>query len=142
LAGLFLAFVASAVYGGKLPLAILGLYLGASVVAFLAYAFDKSAARAGRWRTAETTLHAFGLIGGWPGALVAQRTLRHKSSKQPFKTLFWVTVGLNCGALAWVYWNADSLAVRSTVDALHSAIGALSSGLDSAKAFWRALGLP
>ncbi len=45
-------------------------------VAFAAYWLDKFAARTGRWRTAERTLHLFGLVGGWPGALVAQRVFR------------------------------------------------------------------
>jgi uncharacterized membrane protein YsdA (DUF1294 family) len=64
---------------------------------FFAYAFDKAAARAGRWRTAEATLLLLGLVGGWPGALLAQQLLRHKSSKAPFRAAFWVTVALNAG---------------------------------------------
>jgi uncharacterized membrane protein YsdA (DUF1294 family) len=70
-------------------------------VAFCAYALDKSAARTGRWRTPEGTLHIFGLAGGWPGALVAQKVLRHKSQKQSFQLVFWATVLLNCSALGW-----------------------------------------
>lgn len=128
---LFLGFVAAAVYAGKLPKAVLGLYLGASVVAFLAYALDKSAARGGRWRTAESTLHGFGLIGGWPGALIAQKVLRHKTSKQPFKTLFWVTVVLNCSALGALLWYAESPAVRSADGALRSVFDTLSAKFDS-----------
>jgi uncharacterized membrane protein YsdA (DUF1294 family)/cold shock CspA family protein len=127
LAGLFLTFIAAAVYAGKLPPAILGLYLGASVVAFLAYALDKSAARRGRWRTPENTLHLFGLIGGWPGALVAQKTLRHKSSKRSFKILFWVTVMLNCGALGWLFSYPDSLEIHAIIGRLHSVLDAMSS---------------
>ena len=41
------------------------------------------------------------LVGGWPGALVARRVFRHKTTKQPFRTIFWVTVIANCVALAW-----------------------------------------
>jgi uncharacterized membrane protein YsdA (DUF1294 family)/cold shock CspA family protein len=80
-ATLFLSFVAASVYAGKLPLPVLVLHLAASVVAFVAYLIDKSAARGERWRTKEGTLHLFGLIGGWPGALVAQKFLRHKTKK-------------------------------------------------------------
>jgi uncharacterized membrane protein YsdA (DUF1294 family) len=36
-----------------------------------------------------------GLIGGWPGAIVAQQLLRHKTSKRSFRIAFWVTVVLN-----------------------------------------------
>ncbi|HJV94205.1 MAG TPA: DUF1294 domain-containing protein [Azonexus sp.] len=71
-------------------------------MAFIAYAADKSAARNDRWRTAENTLHLLALIGGWPGALVAQNRLRHKSSKTSFLAVFWATVLLNCGALGWL----------------------------------------
>lgn len=76
------------------------LYLVASIVAFLAYAIDKSAATSGAWRISENTLLLLGLAGGWPGAIVAQRLLRHKSVKQPFRTAFWGTVLLN--ALAFM----------------------------------------
>jgi uncharacterized membrane protein YsdA (DUF1294 family) len=40
-----------------------------------------------------------GLAGGWPGAFIAQRVLRHKSSKRSFQTAFWGTVALNTGLL-------------------------------------------
>ena len=45
---------------------------------------------------------AIDLMGGWPGALVARRVFRHKTSKQPFRTIFWATVIVNCVALAWI----------------------------------------
>ena len=73
-----------------------------SVVCFLAYAFDKSAATAGRWRTPERTLLLLGLAGGWPGGLVAQHLLRHKTAKPSFRAAFWATVALNvAGLLVW-----------------------------------------
>lgn len=80
------------------PLAWLGLYAGLSLACFLAYARDKSAARNGRWRTSEGTLHGLALAGGWPGALLAQQLLRHKSRKRGFRAVFWVTVVLNVAA--------------------------------------------
>ena len=70
-------------------------YAVASLFAFFAYAFDKSAARRGRWRTSEGTLHLFALACGWPGALLAQQWLRHKSSKPSFVAAFWATVAVN-----------------------------------------------
>ena len=84
------------------PVVISSVYLVLSLATFLAYALDKSAAVAGRSRTPEKILHLFGLAGGWPGALLAQQLLRHKSSKRAFQTVFWITVTLNCGALAWL----------------------------------------
>jgi uncharacterized membrane protein YsdA (DUF1294 family) len=92
--------------------------LGASAAAFLVYALDKSAARNDRWRTQESTLHMFGLIGGWPGALAAQGLLRHKSKKQSFQVVFWATVVANCGALGWLFSPSGSSALRSILGAL------------------------
>ncbi len=74
---------------------IAALYAGMSVVTFIAYAMDKSAAKRGDWRTPERTLHLLALAGGWPGALCAQQLLRHKSSKAPFRYVFWATVFVN-----------------------------------------------
>ena len=68
----------------------------------MAYAMDKAAAESRRWRIAEDTLHIWGLIGGWPGALFAQQRLRHKTSKTSFQVMFWITVVLNCAALGWL----------------------------------------
>ena len=98
----FLVFVATMAFYGRLPLAVLGLYVVASVVAFLAYGHDKSAAVRNAWRVQERTLHLFALLGGWPGALAAQRLFRHKSSKASFQGTYWITVVLNCAALGWL----------------------------------------
>jgi uncharacterized membrane protein YsdA (DUF1294 family)/cold shock CspA family protein len=100
---LFLGGVGLSVVAAKLPPVILGVYLVASLVTFIVYAVDKSAARRGVQRTPERTLHWLSFIGGWPGALVAQKTLRHKSKKQTFRTVFWITVFLNIGMLAWIF---------------------------------------
>lgn len=83
----------------KLPSWVAGLYLALSAVTFLTYAADKSAASRGCWRTPESTLHALALAGGWPGALLAQQYLRHKSTKAEFRRLFWFTVALNLAGL-------------------------------------------
>lgn len=101
LPAIFLVFLAGLTFRGKLPLVILLLYFFSSAIAYIAYALDKAAARRGNWRTEESTLHLLALIGGWPGALIAQQRLRHKSQKTSFQVVFWVTVTLNCGALAW-----------------------------------------
>lgn len=76
------------------------LYGAASVVAFAAYGLDKSAARRGAPRISEQTLLLLGLVGGWPGALIAQQLFRHKTRKRSFRRAFWGTVVLNILALA------------------------------------------
>jgi uncharacterized membrane protein YsdA (DUF1294 family) len=84
-----------------LPATLLAAYGLLSAVAFLTYRADKGAAVRGAWRTPESTLHTLDLLGGWPGALVGRKVLRHKTTKQPFRTTFWLTVVANCGALVW-----------------------------------------
>ncbi len=85
--------VVSAVW--PLPIWVAGVYVAASLGCFIAYAMDKSAARAGRWRVPESTLLGWGILGGWPGAIIAQQTLRHKTKKASFRAAFWTTVALN-----------------------------------------------
>ena len=76
--------------------------VGASIFAFIVYAYDKSSAQNDRWRTPESHLHLLSLIGGWPGALYAQHKLRHKSSKKAFKQVYWATVVINIGVFFWL----------------------------------------
>ena len=106
---IFVAVYAAVAIRWGLSLPILFTYFGLSVVTVFAYAFDKSAAVSGRWRTAENTLHLLSLAGGWPGALLAQQLLRHKTNKQSFVFAFWVTVLLNVGA--FVAWHAGLLPI-------------------------------
>jgi uncharacterized membrane protein YsdA (DUF1294 family)/cold shock CspA family protein len=103
LAAMFFAFLLSAAAGGKLPWAAPAWYAVASAVTFFLYYRDKVAAVRGEWRTPEQTLHVLSLVGGWPGALIAQRWLRHKSTKPSFAVGFVVTVTLNLAALAWLH---------------------------------------
>ena len=79
---------------------MLWLYGGASLIAVVIYTIDKRAAIGGRRRIRERTLHALALAGGWPGALAAQSVLRHKTAKHAFRRIFWLTMLLNCAALA------------------------------------------
>lgn len=102
-----LVYVAVAVIW-RVPGWVAALYAGASVVCALVYAIDKSAAVAGRWRVSESTLHTLSLVGGWPGALVAQQVLRHKSNKAAFRAVFWLTVVANVAGFVAIHspWGA------------------------------------
>src|SRR5690554_1121065 len=79
---LFLCALAAAAYFNRIPWLVVNVYLAVSFVTFLAYGWDKSSARMGKWRTKESTLHLFELACGWPGALIAQRVFRHKAIKR------------------------------------------------------------
>ncbi len=70
-------------------------YLVLSGVAYLLYAADKRAAVAGEWRTPERTLLLVSLLGGWPGAVVAQQVLRHKNRKTSFQVASWLAALAN-----------------------------------------------
>lgn len=78
-----------------LPWPLVAVSLGLSLLAYVAYALDKRAAQRDQRRTPEATLQLFGLLGGWPGALIAQGQFRHKTAKPGFQALFWVCVLLN-----------------------------------------------
>lgn len=78
-----------------LPKFIAILYLVLSTVTFIIYWFDKRQAKKAEQRISERTLHIFALIGGWPGAALAQQLLRHKSHKRPFRIIFWFTLMAN-----------------------------------------------
>ncbi|WP_305824595.1 DUF1294 domain-containing protein [Massilia brevitalea] len=92
---LFALLYAGATLAWDLPPLVAGAYAVTSLSCFVAYAIDKSAARKGGWRTPERTLLLLGLVGGWPGGLLAQQWLRHKSAKRSFRTMFWATVAAN-----------------------------------------------
>lgn len=98
----FLLIVTVVVVTTKAPLLLLAAYIVASLITFIAYAMDKSAARSGSQRTSENSLHLFALLGGWPGALIAQQKFRHKTQKQPFRNIFWLTVAVNCAGFLWL----------------------------------------
>lgn len=86
-----------------LPLWISALYGITSIITGIAYARDKSAAISGKWRTPEKTLHFLSLVGGWPGAVIAQERLRHKTQKTSFVVIFWLTVLANL-AIFGSFW--------------------------------------
>jgi len=70
-------------------------YVVMSGVTFLLYSWDKRAAVAGTARTPERTLHLAALLGGWPGAVLAQQSLRHKNRKEAFQIGFWLAALAN-----------------------------------------------
>lgn len=99
---IFLALLGVLAVVKVLPAFVVVVSVLMSLLAFALYRADKSAAIQGARRTPEKILHVVSLLGGWPGALIAQRVYRHKTRKQPFQRVFWVTLLTNCAALIWV----------------------------------------
>jgi uncharacterized membrane protein YsdA (DUF1294 family)/cold shock CspA family protein len=93
---------------GWLEMSWLALYYVASMITYGSYSRDKKAAQNVGWRTPEATLHVMSLVGGWPGALIAQVHLRHKTRKPSFLVGYWFTVIVNCIALGVIVRNGVS----------------------------------
>ncbi len=107
IAAAFFALLAALSVLGHTPIQLLAAYALLSVITFAMYGIDKAAAGKGRRRTPEATLLFAGLIGGWPGALLAQRLFRHKTRKQPFQAIFWCGVVVNYGVLGWLLYTGE-----------------------------------
>lgn len=95
----FLIALAALAAVGWLEISWLALYYGASLITYGCYSRDKTAAQNAGRRIPESTLHLMSLFGGWPGALIAQMLLRHKTRKPSFLVGYWFTVIVNCIAL-------------------------------------------
>jgi uncharacterized membrane protein YsdA (DUF1294 family) len=72
--------------------------LGLGSLTWVVFAIDKRRAVHRESRISEATLHALTLLGGWWGAFLAQRWLRHKSQRFAFQLTAWL--GLLLHALA------------------------------------------
>lgn len=81
-----------------------GAYTLMSAISFSLYGLDKRAATRGGRRTPEARLHFFELLGGWPGALLAQRVFRHKTRKSSFQVMFYLAATVNLAALVWLFY--------------------------------------
>lgn len=117
MATFFLTVVGGETVFGKIPPEVFILYVAASLITFLIYAIDKNAAQKGTRRTPEANLHFLSLVGGWPGALVAQQSLRHKTKKQPFRRIFWLTAILNCCGFVYIHSHKGAIFIEQILSA-------------------------
>lgn len=104
----FLIVIAALALGGWLEMSWLILYYGTSLITYSCYSRDKTAALNARRRTPESTLHMMSLVGGWPGALIAQALLQHKTRKPSFLIAYWSTAIINCIALGMIVYKGVS----------------------------------
>lgn len=92
------------------------LYLAGSFITFIFYWEDKTLAKHNWWRIREWTLHLWEILWGWPGALAAQRILRHKNRKIPYLCIFLLCVLLNIFLTWGIYRYGSDLNVSGKVE--------------------------
>ncbi|MGY3571858.1 DUF1294 domain-containing protein [Vibrio sp. SCSIO 43135] len=97
----FSTIMVSSVWLFDYPVIILLYYLMASAVTYSLYGYDKTAEATGGWRVPETLLHVISVMGGWPGAILAQSILQHKSRVPVFMFIFWLTLLINFLLFCW-----------------------------------------
>ena len=90
-----------------MSLAAVGAYLVAiNLLTYAAFWSDKRAAIRREWRMPERRLLLMTALGGWIGALCGQHLLRHKTRKEPFRTLLYAIIAAELVALsAWAVLN-------------------------------------
>ena len=87
-----------------------------AVLTFIMFGLDKRAALNERQRVPENTLHLLSLAGGWPGGLLARPLFRHKTRKQPFRTVFWLMVVVNLVAVGVFLFSPQAAPLRDWLD--------------------------
>ncbi|NRB39779.1 MAG: DUF1294 domain-containing protein [Pseudomonadales bacterium] len=106
---MFVIIMAASYYLGWTPPLIMLLYVVFSALTYERYAKDKKAAQKGEWRVPEKNLQLLSLLCGWPGAIIAQQRLRHKTKKVEFRAVFSLTVLINIAAFAWLNTHQGSV---------------------------------
>lgn len=109
---------AGAAAAGVIPVLLAAVYAGMSIVSWLMYLCDKSAAKKDAQRTPENSLHLADLLGGWPGALIAQQQFHHKTRKLSYQAVFWITVALNLVAAWWLVTSGLAFELGETFNQL------------------------
>jgi uncharacterized membrane protein YsdA (DUF1294 family) len=74
----------------------------ANLAAFAAFAYDKSRARAGKWRVRERDLLLLALLGGGAGALLGRGVFHHKTRKAGFSTALYAIALAEFALLIWL----------------------------------------
>ncbi|MBT3136547.1 DUF1294 domain-containing protein [Alteromonas sp. ALT199] len=105
---LFFGVLALSVLVDQLPTIVPIIYGAVSMLTLLFYGIDKWAAKNDKWRISEAKLHLLSLLGGWPGALLAQQMFKHKRSKSAFMRVYWVTVLVNLILLGLIAFEVIS----------------------------------
>lgn len=115
-------FLPVSYYHGYIPLLIPYLYLFLGLLTYVFYATDKAAAERSSQRISEATLHILAITCGWPGAIVAQEKLRHKTIKTEFRRIFWMTVVANYLLLLSLLTNFGSSILHRLITGLEQLV--------------------
>lgn len=83
-------------------LLVVALLIIVNLMAFILFYYDKHAAQDRLWRVSESTLLCVALIGGSVGAIVGQQVMRHKTRKEPFRTMLYSIPVLQTAAIGWL----------------------------------------
>lgn len=77
-----------------------------SIVCAIMHAADKRRAIKHRRRIPERSLHSMELVGGWPGAIMMTRLIRHKTSKPSYMwTLYGIAALHIVGIMLLMWWG-------------------------------------
>ena len=88
------------------PFEVAVLLMFGNALAFLVYGFDKRQAQAHRDRIPERVLLGLALIGGL-GAFAACELFRHKTRKQPFRSLMLGAFAIHVAGALWLLAGGD-----------------------------------
>ncbi len=73
---------------------VLSYLIAVNFTTVVLFGFDKFIAGRRMTRVPELVFHVLTFIGGTPGAFLAQKRFRHKTSKATFRTWFWLIVAV------------------------------------------------
>ena len=86
-----------------------------SILTMFLYGTDKAHAATHRWRVPELYFHILEMMGGWPGALIAQNDFRHKTRPSAYLWILWGIITIHM--MAWgiyFYWASISPSANLT----------------------------
>ena len=115
LGALFLLVTSVGTLLGVVPAVVSIAYGLLSCLSYIIYSLDKAAAGKDMQRIPESTLHFVDMLGGWPGALIAQQQFRHKTVKASFQTVFFATVLVNVAVVAWLVHSGIAHSLTATL---------------------------
>lgn len=80
-------------------------WIALNAAAFTMFARDKWAAENGRWRIPESNLLLIAFIGGSIGAIAGQKMLRHKTRKEPFRSILFSIAALHLAVVSYLVFK-------------------------------------